>query len=427
MGNSALKIKLSKKTINTLLLFVFSLSVWASSLTMFMWETYHGGVFIIPLTALRYAGFVALVVFLAFNNKSLKIKSVGIAEFVVAFLLIVKILVFATYKIMPFIISYWIIPVYIFLLMQLDESEKRLVLKFLVCLFMIFSMPSIIYSVLINFGIDLPFTVLYSDQELKTDAHVYYQHYPMGLIANQWGFLRPCGIFDEPGFIGTNAAMFFAILLQKGVRKKNVKVLFGILLIGVLSTSLAAIVLIIIAIGVYAFAQKFYKALGVIILIFICFLIFMNIDFKNETLASYQDRLAITNGVLEGDNRESELFKQSFEEVLEDDPVTLLLGYGHGAKSELLPTDGSCSYRTFIYEYGIIGVALLVLLLIVIFLHSYKNKYSLIPLCVFLASLYQRPYIIMPLYITIFIVGFSAIEHTSKLSIKFKGRKELNN
>lgn len=423
MQKGILKIQFTKKIVNNLLLFVFSLSVWVNSLTMFMWETYYNGAFKIPLTALKYAGFAALAVLFASNSKNFKIKPIGIIEFIVAFFLIAKILIFITYKATPFLKSYWIIPFYVFFLMQLGEREKRLILKFLVCLFIIFSMPSIIYWIFIKLGIDLPFSILYSDQELKVNAHVYYQHYPMALIFNQWGFLRPCGIFDEPGFIGTNAAMFFAILLQKGINKKNIKILFGLLLVGGLSTSLAAVVLFIIAIGVYAFIQKFYKALGAVILIFICFFIFMKIDFKNEILNNYQERLTITNGALEGNNRESEIFKQAFEEILEDDPITLLFGYGYDTKSELLPTDGSCSYRTFIYEYGLIGFAFLVLLLIMIFLHSYKSKYSLIPLCVFFASLYQRPYIIMPLYISIFIVGFSAIERKEKCSKKFIRRR----
>lgn len=423
MQNGISTIGFTKKSINNLLLFVFSLSIWVNSFNMFMWKTYHNGVFIIPLTALRYAGFVALAILFVISNRKLKIKRKGILELMIAFILIAKMLIFTTYKSSPFILYYWMIPIYVFLLMQLAEDEKKLVLKFTVCLFFIFSMPSILYSILTNIGVELPFTVLYSDQELKVAAYTYYHHYPMGLIFNQWGFMRPCGIFDEPGFIGTNAAMFFAILLQKGINKKNVKILFGLVLIGVLSTSLAAVVLFIIAIGIYAFIQKFYKALGAILLVFICFLIFMNVDFENETLSNYQERLTITNGTLEGNTRESETFEQAFEDVLEDDPITLLLGYGYNSKSELLPTDGSCSYRTFIYEYGLIGFALLLLLLIIIFLHSYKSCYSLIPLCVFLASLYQRPYIIMPLYITIFVVGFSAIEQNRKFSIKFIRRK----
>lgn len=414
MQNRFTTIKLTRKSINSLLLLVFSVSIWVNSFNMFMWRTYHNGVLTVPLTALRYAGFGAIFVFFFINNRKLKIKRSSIIAFIVSFILIAKMLIFTTYTSSPLILYYWMIPIYVFLLMQLEEEEKQQVLKYSIVLFFIFSIPSIVYSILANIGIGLPFSILYSDQELKNNVYTYYHHYPLGLIYNQWGFMRPCGIFDEPGFIGTLSAIFFSILLQKGINKDNIKQLIGLLLIGVLSTSLAAIILFIIAIGVYIFIQKFYKALMAICILIIGFLVFMNVDFQNETLRNYQERLTITNGALEGNTRESDMFKQDFDEMVENDPATFLLGYGINAKSELLPKDGSCSYRTFIYEYGLIGFALMLLLLTLIFLHCYKSNYSLIPFVAFVASLYQRPFVIMPLYVTIFIVGFSAINPVKK-------------
>jgi len=132
--------------------------------------------------------------------------------------------------------------------------------------------PIIIY-VLLQFGIPVPYMELQSPESIKEYYGIYYKIYP---FASQWDHmnsssyygLRMCGIYNEPGVIGTFSALLLGIEKYKMKGDWKNKILF---LAGILSFSLAFYALTVIFFLCQFISLKKKNIIIVFILLFVYF------------------------------------------------------------------------------------------------------------------------------------------------------------
>jgi len=396
-------LKFSKK--NTF--FLFALSVYLNAFFCMMWKTYLNGILYLPLTLLSYASIAIFIFFALRENHIVQVNDIIIIIFMIAFYAQTCLLAYKNTKYFSVQLIATIFSV--IALCALKQNERDYILKNIIVLFIVFSLPSIVYFLLTVIGIHLPHSILFSPSIGKSSLGMYYLHFPLGLVINDTVHyqLQPCGMFDEPGVIGTYAGLLFSITAKNKALKKSNIILF---LIGFFSTSLAFYVILII----YGFVRLIQKGMikfsVLLIVCVVAYLVFMKIDFNNPQITLIQSRLEITQHGLSGDNRTDPSFDYAFNEFVNDGGYPLVFGNGHGSVREN-PMMSGYSWKNIVYEYGILGVSTLILILIMLYFrvcNTTDKKIAALPfLTVFLASIYQRPYIFTPFYMTVFVCGIS--------------------
>ncbi|MDY0276983.1 MAG: hypothetical protein RBQ97_02755 [Acholeplasma sp.] len=258
-------------------------------------------------------------------------------------------------------------------------------------IFAISLIPGIIIMILLSLGINLPSQVLVPESSI-TASRVYFNNYFFAINMHSYtsgtqNVLQ--GIFDERGVVGTFAVLF--LVADEYKLKGNIKNII-IFLSGILSLSLAFIVITGIYLVFRLLKRHNWKSLAKIVLIFVLYMMFIKIDFSNPYLIYVQDRIEIIDGQLSGDNRVTPLFDEAYSQYMHGDTVNVLFGYGIGTASQNTAIAGSSSYKIAIIDYGYIGFSLIVLWFSATILLLFENKFSIILfLLVFIVSLYQRP------------------------------------
>ena len=247
------------------------------------------------------------------------------------------------------------------------------------------------------FHIGIPYKVVNYYFELKDGQRQYYISYGLSYIYLNSNEARLCGLFNEPGYLGTICALL--ICLDK-IRLKNIGnwVLF---VAGCLTFSLAFFIII----GFYIILISIKKkSVLIIVLSLALFYLFVlpNIKFNSFELNNLVQRITISNGKLLGDDRSNPLFDSTFASFLKGPKV--LFGYGGGYSSRIAPDVST--FKTFILDYGIIAFILTYgsLLLFCVFTFG-KNWLCLSYIIVFFLSIYQRPGIFIATYFVILICG----------------------
>lgn len=300
-------------------------------------------------------------------------------------------------------------PLIIFLIFVFVDYEDKLRASFVFRdLYVISLVPSLIYFVLILFGIDFGWSILDSQHYAKAGAGHYYRNYfGMVILSNQvflGGFgeiFRLSGMFDEPGVVGTISGMFLTANSFKVSDWKN-KVL---LLSGIFSFSLAFYFIAIIYLGL----KKPF------ILLFVVFFSFVLVQFvvpedikENPIINRYIIERAdkVIHDFKSIDNRVSVSFKNYYTEFLESEFVM----NGIGKDAHKLLNCNVSSYKQLIYNHGIIGFSLMVLFYIVFtifYLEKKQYKYVLPFIIVSLAIVYQRPDISRAWFVIIYFYGLT--------------------
>ena len=228
----------------------------------------------------------------------------------------------------------------------------------------------------------------------KVAAGIGYAIYPFAIVTDymlNYPIYRFTGVLDEPGFIGTVCALMIASNRLKIKTKADFIILFS----GVVSFSLAFYLILAIY---YAFLSiKSFKKFAGFILAALVLVFFSS---YNETVKKYTvDRLVIVDGKVSGDNRQTEELEGSFERWMDSDGYDFFFGLTD------YTIGGSSSWKEIPLKTGFFGVVLLLLLFILIY-YSLSNKLNLhftFFAFVFLLSVYQRPYIVAPAFIVIFL------------------------
>ena len=239
--------------------------------------------------------------------------------------------------------------------------------------------------------------------ESKVEAGSQYALYPFStrIVYNLVSeFYRFQSIFDEPGYIGTTLALILTIdkCSLKGITNK---ILF---VGGLISLSLAFYVIFFVYYVAYL-APKPIKFLKVIFLAFIIALSLYSTDTGEAIVDKFLiERLYIQDGKFSGNNRAGGLLNQQFNYFLDKaslkEKVFGLHNYKH---------DGSSSIKQIPIKTGYLGVFLIssIFLAFIFFYRSRVNYASLVFMMVFFLSAFQRPGIVDPEYIYLFIVGIA--------------------
>jgi hypothetical protein len=220
-------------------------------------------------------------------------------------------------------------------------------------------------------------------------------------------FPRLCGLFNEPGYLGTIAALAL-IIDRMNLRRVGNAIIF---LAGIFTFSFAFWILIL----CYMVVRNISKPVRIIAAVCILMggLIYVqNTKFENESVQFLVDRFSSQNGKLKGDNRRTNLFEIKFDNMVRSDQYL----FGRGPNS--LQNDHNLmtlSYSTYIYQYGIIGFAILWLVPLVFAVkYSQRNLQCCIFIMLFFVSTYQRPHFYTPLYLALLFGGIDYIYVTQR-------------
>ena len=255
-----------------------------------------------------------------------------------------------------------IITLYSILTVKLDEIREFC--DFLAKILGAFLIVSIFFFLLYLLGFPLP----YRNVEL---ANLYScSNYYFFLIDDREIFTiipRFQSIFAEPGHLGTLSVMILFTQVGKWKRWYNIPFLIATFI----SFSLAAYGLIVAIIflglwsrGIQVFKKLFY---AVVFLSAITASAFFYNNGDNLLHNLIMLRLEIEDGEMAGDNRVTDDFKADYENFIQSTDILT------GRKRDL-EEFGNSGYRVFIYDYGLIGLVLLIIFYVVTMYHPTHKK-----------------------------------------------------
>jgi hypothetical protein len=274
----------------------------------------------------------------------------------------------------------------------LDKKIKKEIFLVFYTLFAYSVILGLVVYFLILFGAELYWSKLEPSQYLKAINGHYYRNYIVTVVLDHQIFSTAIGevfrfsaIYDEPGRVGTLAALLLAATNfdMKEWKGKT------ILLAGILSFSLAFLLL---AFLFLILKQTKYLFLSMIVILIIGGSFFSELK-ENVLLEKFvfkRVELVIFNPE-KVNNRVNDTFNELYNDFLNSDKLL----FGTGIRSNELLKSGVSTYKTIIYDYGIIGFILIIsiyLIILVMFTSQFKEIIYLIPFnIVFFASIFQRP------------------------------------
>lgn len=292
-----------------------------------------------------------------------------------------------------------IILSYLFLL---NAKEKRMAFDIFKWIFAVSLIPAILIFTADLLRAEIPYTILQPVEIEKVNKDMWFRQYPLAVVIDasyyKGNIRRLCGMFNEPGVVGTLSAL---LLCADQFRLKHKLINKIVLLGGIFSFSLAFFLLSVAYLTLfYAFKSiKKLFAAGAALIILLASLHFLFPD--NYFLNVYIfDRIKITSEGLSGNNRTSSEFDQFYSDFWKEDNVIFGEGKGYGSGYS------TSSYKTVITSNGVWGIGVILL-----FLFSYTIVYSkreTIPwffLAAYLLSFYQRPDIINCTYLLLICGG----------------------
>lgn len=375
-----------------------------------VWETYRGGIFSssgIPVTKIIYFVVIALGMFYALlhsrmgNDIFISVLSLIAAGVI---LILFSGVMQGTF---PALLAMNIIVLAIMLYLS-TELKIEIYDKFR-AVFAILLIPGIFFSIIAFLGINFPHDILVSDTAIKTNNYVQYLHYPFAVqitksydVFGNLNRFRLCGLFDEPGRVGTMCALFLASE-NYNLKKKTNKLL---LVEGILSLSVAFFLLSLVYFLIDAIINRNKKKFYIILGLVIAFVVFRLIPFNNIALQTLQDRMSFSSGRLVGDNRANDDFIAFIESFFRDTNVyNVLFGFGSGNTYNAMTTLNNgyaSSFLALFSDFGIVGFTAIILWPIIFWKVNRKNNgkshTAFILVLIFLINLYQRPSAFSPSY-----------------------------
>jgi len=317
----------------------------------------------------------------------------------------------------------WISVVVVLILCFLlfDEKIYKNTLKVFINIYALVSIPSILMFFLLAAGVNLEWEYLEPYSKAKQSTGVYYREYFGMVVLNTQIFtlgtgelFRLSSVFPEPGVVGTVSALLLT------VTRFDVKNWKGVILLvsGILSFSLAFYVLA----CMYLILKKpFYLFILAGLLSALFF--YLPDDIKDNRIIKYyvmERGEALFVNFDEVDNRLNDCFERRYDEFLNSSDIFI----GNGYKASISTMCNVSSYKNVIYDYGIIGFLILVLLYIIILLSKIRTKsdfMNCVPLLiVFFATSYQRPAFDTFWFFAIFVGGVISLVN-SKSNVSDRG------
>lgn len=401
---------------------IYAITLIAILNPFFIWDGYCNGMFSrnVPVLKLLYIVTVLLGAIYIMNISKIPFDRIYLAMTLMFCLVVLEFICggkFNNVKSIGIVSILNIIMIGMFCLFP--DSLKYRIYQYFRFLFVISIIPGILYSLLTFIGVKVNFELLNAASEIKQNSNVIYLHFPLAvqitktydLIGNINRF-RLCGIYDEPGRVGTICALFLtAEDLRINKDWKNRFLFVG----GVLSLSVAFFIILTFVFIFKLIKNRKIKYLLLLTIIVGIFFVFSQIEFNNVALSALQKRLVINSNGLAGNNRTNAEFEKFFGAFLKNSNIyRLLFGYGDGAAYAYCSMHnlGSSSYKCIIYDLGFIGSFFYILWIILYGIVYSKNKsirwLTVINVLIFLINLYQRPTIFNPSYLLIPLAGIAA-------------------
>ena len=300
----------------------------------------------------------------------------------------------------------------IFFLLMMDYDCKKELLKYVVISFTVMVFPSVVYYLLELVGVNLSYQTLQSSHPGKALAGTHYLHYPLGLIISDGfsGIHRLCGLFDEPGFVGTIGAILFAAGYKK-VDNKWRYILLGEI---IFTLSMAGYILVLLY-GLFRLYKRGFIKLSIgLLIVFLLFSFLINFQTSNPGIKEMQSRIDLSTLFLVKDNRTTSSFEAEFNRFVSSGGLALWLGNGKNAYSHNSNMMSSFSYKCLLYDFGIIGFCLYIGFFVVSGLCTKNIKENFGFFLVFVFSIYQRPYVFSLVFVTIFLLGMLVVPQKEK-------------
>ena len=294
----------------------------------------------------------------------------------------------------------WMVIILFAIYLLSSEKVKRYSYDMFHTIFPLLLIVPILVYILLRLGINVPYSVIQSNEEIKIAGGIQYRIYP---FAAQWigrwnqGYylLRFCGVFREPGVVGTFSAL---LLCSERFRIKKDWRNIVLLISGCISFSLAFYGFV----GIY-FLTRFFKLnrkwiialIGLVVL----YLVFINVSFPIDAIARFQERLRLFSSEVVADNRTNSQYDLIYNSLFEGRIVSVLFGNGYGSIESILAknhVDGA-SYKNLIFNFGLVGFIGQIAWLFyfcVSFIREKGNKYRYycwVLVIIYLANMYQRP------------------------------------
>lgn len=271
----------------------------------------------------------------------------------------------------------------------------------------------------ISFALRLPVpyeTVNYYGEQLAQSLGLFYADYKICYLTVGFDGIRLCGLFNEPGYYGTMAALF--LISNKCDFKDKWNII--LLLAGILSISLAFFILV----GGYIIASNFTKIkklIGISILVLFLIIVLTKVGVIPEsTINGFLDRFTYSDGSFNGDNRSNDYLDSEFRRLFSD---TAHFVWGHGNLTKF-DFRGVASYKLFMIQFGVVGSILAWSLLLIASLKATKMSFQkLLFIGLFFVSIYQRYYVFDIVYILVLIGGLYNLE-TKETTISVASLRE---
>lgn len=292
-------------------------------------------------------------------------------------------------------------------------EDKKKIFNLFVALFAISLIFSIVVWVLLRLNINMNYQVLTSESPLKANLGYYYKQYFGAVFLDNFqnpdSMYRLCGLYDEPGVVGTISALLLVADDFRLKRMRNIILFIG----GILSFSFAFFCLIFIYFVIKIFCNVIKKGIiklkrKNILLILICL---VGISFTpmlmNNTYIYRYVVLRMKRTLIIGDNRTTNGFDKEYKNLLNSDNViNLVFGKGSGAVVNNPEMTGSNSYKSQIYDLGLFGFVFMYFIIFYACFLLYKTRslHSILLFLIFCISTYQRIGI-MNLYYFVILIG----------------------
>ena len=374
-----------------------------------MWDSYNNSfVSTVFKMAQHFAGILLLFYAYLSNNKKLKISRSGYVIIFLSILIFLHVNLLGSQYIFASTLLCVDVTIGVVAILSLQVQQRLRLFKIIIVVFCIITLPGLLYYILYLLGFDLNYSILQSDHPGKVSRGMYYLHKSFGLILVEPANInRYTGIFDEPGMIGTTAAILFAA----GYKKIKTKWLLLLLVEGMLSFSLAFYGLIIIFFSVKILLENPIKMICAVGVLVCAITVFRNMDFESEELTAIQKRFKPNTTMSIKTNRYSTLFEKEYNAFWEKGGYPLYMGIGGlGSYAKNPVMIGANTYKCLIYDLGIVGCILFLSFFASIFIIKKKVLIDFIPfLSVYFISLYQRAYVYKFSTVAIFILAITMI------------------
>lgn len=297
--------------------------------------------------------------------------------------------------------------------LQSNNVKKNVYISFKK-LIVVVSAIGIICYISYMFNLGLPYTVEpYYDGRSGQD---YVNFFNISFLYINSESIRMCGIFNEPGWLGTTIAL---LLCYEKFDYRNISnwILF---VAGILTYSLAFVVIIILGFMITNI-DRIRGWMLIIMGILILMLILPSIKTSNPQINRLISRMTITSSGLVGDNRSS----KTVDIILIDTLTSGRAFWGHGDGyaeyiNSLKESKQILTIKTELINFGIVGTFILYVLPFFLCVVMCKgNKKALVFILCFWISLYQRPWLYIVSNYMLILATISFLT-TDKMFSKFK-------